>query len=51
MTIKFLEFVDMILDQIADCEYCGDGIAKDQMTAHLEWCKPMIEGNLEQKIK
>ena len=30
---------DKILEQIEDCEICGDGIPKDQMKEHLEWCK------------
>jgi hypothetical protein len=29
---------DKILEQIDDCPYCGDGIPKDQMKEHLEWC-------------
>ena len=43
------KFVDIIRDQIEDCEYCGDGIPKDQMAEHLAWCKPMIEGNKDKK--
>ena len=40
-------FYDMIMNQIEDCEYCGDGIPKDQMAEHVAWCKPMIEGDEE----
>ena len=36
-----------LLGQIRWCEYCDDGIPKQQMDEHLSWCKPMIEANIQ----
>jgi hypothetical protein len=47
MTRHWLDGIDLneLLKDVLDCEYCGDGIPKDQMEEHLSWCKPMIESN------
>ncbi len=31
-----------LLDQLRDCEYCGDLIPFHQMAEHQSWCVPMI---------
>jgi hypothetical protein len=38
-----------IIAQMDSCEYCGDGIPKSGMEKHIEWCKPMVEANKNDK--